>query len=395
MAEFDDGGSTTRTPVQRDQRQSEGAGHSSASHSPQRATGQRSGRAGKGGLTSRSIQRKSSVSTSSSLSDPTSSHSPNTSARGVRSGGSAISVGDEFGGVLRSAGSDSEASSAAGGPVQMAGGQPGGQVHAIASQGLSGSSGQLPHLSTIQASFGRHDVSGIKAHTDQRASDANTDLGARGFASGEHVAFKGAPDLHTAAHEAAHVVQQRAGVYLKGGVGQDGDIYEQHADRVADAVVAGRSAEGLLDTMAPAAADHRSVGAGAVQRDGDDSEDKLPSKVTVNWGGDPFEVSFAVRGRSSYDRKFVVTAKYTGPHLVDGPFVRDKSKELSTDIGSRAVKAGAAVVKGTQLSVDLYGDGRQVVSLVDKHERMLAPAGIPAIGSGLVDQRDHLPAIAV
>jgi hypothetical protein len=61
----------------------------------------------------------------------------------------------------------------------------------------------------------------------------------------------GAPDLHTAAHEAAHVVQQQAGVQLKGGVGAVGDSYELHADAVADAVVQGKSAEGLLDQMAP------------------------------------------------------------------------------------------------------------------------------------------------
>ena len=56
-----------------------------------------------------------------------------------------------------------------------------------------------------------------------------------------------APDLHTAAHEAAHVVQQRAGVQLKSIDGGASDPYEQHADAVADAVVAGRSAESLLD----------------------------------------------------------------------------------------------------------------------------------------------------
>lgn len=63
---------------------------------------------------------------------------------------------------------------------------------------------------------------------------------------GNAIAFRQAPDLHTAAHEAAHVLQQRAGVHLKGGVGEDGDDYEKHADAVADRVVAGRSAEDLL-----------------------------------------------------------------------------------------------------------------------------------------------------
>jgi hypothetical protein len=45
-------------------------------------------------------------------------------------------------------------------------------------------------------------------------------------------------------------VQQRSGVQLKGGVGQVGDAYEQHADAVADKVVAGESAEPLLSAMA-------------------------------------------------------------------------------------------------------------------------------------------------
>jgi hypothetical protein len=49
------------------------------------------------------------------------------------------------------------------------------------------------------------------------------------------------------AHEAAHVIQQRGGVQLKGGVGAVGDAHEQHADAVADRVVAGQSAEALLD----------------------------------------------------------------------------------------------------------------------------------------------------
>jgi len=39
------------------------------------------------------------------------------------------------------------------------------------------------------------------------------------------------------AHELAHVVQQRAGVSLKGGVGESGDRYEQEADAAARAVV--------------------------------------------------------------------------------------------------------------------------------------------------------------
>ena len=70
---------------------------------------------------------------------------------------------------------------------------------------------------------------------------------------GNNVAFAQTPDLHLAAHEAAHVVQQRQGVSLSTGVGQVGDSYERHADAVADRVVAGQSATDLLGTSSAAA----------------------------------------------------------------------------------------------------------------------------------------------
>ncbi len=123
----------------------------------------------------------------------------------------------------------------------------GSAAHATAERGVAGSGGPLPHLDTIQASFGRHDVSGVSAHVGGAATQASVALGAEAYATGTKIAFGSAPSLHTAAHEAAHVVQQRQGVSLKGGMGEQGDPYEQHADRVADAVVAGRSAESLLD----------------------------------------------------------------------------------------------------------------------------------------------------
>jgi len=131
--------------------------------------------------------------------------------------------------------------------VQMKGDGPGtSDIHELAARGTVGSATTLPFLENIQRSFGAHDVSGIEAHVGGPATQACQNIGALAYATGNHVAFRGAPDLHTAAHEAAHVVQQRAGVHLANGVGQEGDEYEKHADRVADAVVAGRSAEALL-----------------------------------------------------------------------------------------------------------------------------------------------------
>jgi hypothetical protein len=137
-------------------------------------------------------------------------------------------------------------------PVQRlaAGPATGADVHVAAQRGVSGAGGTLPHFATIQQLFGRHDVSGIQAHVGGEARQASHAIGAEAYAMGDRVAFSSAPDLHTAAHEAAHVVQQRGGVQLKGGVGEVGDPYERHADQVADAVVQGKSAEALLDPYA-------------------------------------------------------------------------------------------------------------------------------------------------
>lgn len=121
------------------------------------------------------------------------------------------------------------------------------QVHAAALHGISGSGGPLPFLDIIQRSFGKHDVSAVRVHTDWAAAEGARAIGAAAYAVGNHIAFAIQPDLHTTAHEAAHVIQQRAGVNLPSGVGQVGDPYERHADAVADLVVRGQSAEALLD----------------------------------------------------------------------------------------------------------------------------------------------------
>jgi hypothetical protein len=149
-------------------------------------------------------------------------------------------------------------------PVQADGGldDPFG-VHLAAARGVAGGGATLPHLDAIQASFGHHDVGDVRAHVGGEAAEAAAAIGASAYATGDDVAFAATPDLRQAAHEAAHVVQQRGGVRLDGGVGQVGDAYEQHADAVAALVVQGRSAEALLDTMA-----HRGAAGGrAVQRD--------------------------------------------------------------------------------------------------------------------------------
>lgn len=136
-------------------------------------------------------------------------------------------------------------------------------THAAADEGTRGGGEPLPFREQIQTSFGAHDISDVRAHVGGNAANASEAIGARAYATGRNVAFAGAPDLHTAAHEAAHVVQQRGTVQLKGGIGEAGDAYERHADAVADRVVQGAPAGDLLDQVASPRA---GSSAGGVQR---------------------------------------------------------------------------------------------------------------------------------
>lgn len=118
------------------------------------------------------------------------------------------------------------------------------QRTAVAAAGSPAS--PLPFGERIQSSFGRFDIQGVEAHLGGGATESARSLGARAYTAGEHVVFAGRPDLRTAAHEAAHVIQQRAGVRPAGGVGRPGDPHERQADAVAEQVAAGRTAEPLL-----------------------------------------------------------------------------------------------------------------------------------------------------
>src|SRR5690606_13997671 len=93
-------------------------------------------------------------------------------------------------------------------PVQRHGdgGEDTASVHEAAASGIASGGGAMPHFDAIQQSFGGHDIGNIQAHPGDAAARASDAMGAEAYATGDHVAFKGAPDLHTAAHEAAHVV---------------------------------------------------------------------------------------------------------------------------------------------------------------------------------------------
>jgi uncharacterized protein DUF4157 len=103
----------------------------------------------------------------------------------------------------------------------------------------------------MEPRFG-HDFSNVRVHTGERAANAASTVDVRAYTVNRHIVFGAgeyAPQtesgLHLLSHELTHVVQQRAGVHLMDGVGQDGDEYERQAEAAAARVAQGGSAGGL------------------------------------------------------------------------------------------------------------------------------------------------------
>lgn len=119
--------------------------------------------------------------------------------------------------------------------------------------------------------------------------------------------------METAAHEAAHIVHQRAGHGPAGGLDTPGDRLERHADQVADAVVAGQPADHLLDQVAgsPVSAVQRD----AVQRWGDGS--------SVPWQAFLADLGLTVWLRDMWDRLRVIQRGPFGKYLDPLPLFVD------------------------------------------------------------------------
>jgi hypothetical protein len=105
----------------------------------------------------------------------------------------------------------------------------------------------------------QQDFGGVRVHADGQAAASAAAVGARAYTMGQDIVFgRGeyrpgtAEGTRLLAHELTHVVQQRRGVSVDGGMGRAGDAYERQADAVAGAVVAGRPAHGLLASAAGA-----------------------------------------------------------------------------------------------------------------------------------------------
>jgi hypothetical protein len=231
-------------------------------------------------------------------------------------------------------------------------------IQRVAAAGVAAAGGAIPHADAIASAFGPMApvVRGIEAHVGGAAGAAAAQIGAEAYATGNHVAFQAAPSLFTAAHEAAHVVQQRAGVHLLGGVGVVGDAYEQHADAVAARVVAGVSA---ADLLAPFAA----VSSGrSVQRSPAHGATVQMPPLTMQRQYKPVVqaapiVHPVLNLRDSYTQRFAVTNASMAPRGTTfqwngGPEGLDVVKQLESDHGAtidltvRATKPGPGKVQG-------------------------------------------------
>ena len=126
------------------------------------------------------------------------------------------------------------------------------QIHSSADRAMSGPASRFPHFDSIQKSFGRHSIGHLRAYTGPQAQTENKRNRSLGMTKGFNSAFRSnSPDPHTSAHEAAHgLIYGISKVNLPGNVGSAGDAHEKMADRIADRVVSGRSAESLIDQVA-------------------------------------------------------------------------------------------------------------------------------------------------
>lgn len=116
----------------------------------------------------------------------------------------------------------------------------------IARTATSTPASPLPFKDRIQASFGAHDLDGIKSHQGPIATTSARALGATAFAVGEHAVFARSPSLYEAAHEAAHIVRARSGDGPNSGLNRPGDVHEERAHAAARLVEQGASAESIL-----------------------------------------------------------------------------------------------------------------------------------------------------
>lgn len=153
----------------------------------------------------------------------------------------------------------------------------------LAARGFEEPAQRLPHLDVIQRAFGSHDIRSVKAHVGGNATSAARALGAEAYAHGGRVVFSRRPSLHTAAHEAAHVVQQRNSLSAASLTGAASAVHERRADEIATAVVRGQDVERLLGPVRDSTQSHRTGSDAVIQKRREQSDVSTPEASDVIW----------------------------------------------------------------------------------------------------------------
>jgi hypothetical protein len=210
----------------------------------------------------------------------------------------------------------------------------------------------------MESRFG-HDFSRVRIHSDTRAAESARVVNAIAYTGGYDVAFgqgryepASTEGRRLLAHELTHVVQQRAGAYPKDGVGEAGDAYERHADKVAGMVVEGRSAGPLLNAYGSAPAGGRATGS-VVQRQADGHEFgdiyKMVPDATYVAGSS----SRDIENRLKYGTGKGAAAKKPSPEELPGLFSKfvGMLRALDKIVTGKATQSWGMVIYGE-------GDGR-------------------------------------
>ncbi len=196
---------------------------------------------------------------------------------------------------------------------------------------------------------------------------------------------------------------------LADGVGQTGDAYERHADQVADAVVAGRSAEGLLGVGSGGGA-----GGEAVQRKEDDESQGVPlAKLNVaqaNRGaGDasPYSPNDVVQGYPDCHLLASIAAiAQTHPEEFDKIITRE-GKNFRVKLGGKSVlvdklmlgaKAGSQDIKRFKQMLEQEKDPakrQRLVGVIARYEREASSALPDGAGAHWTDVVNGKPEVWV
>jgi hypothetical protein len=223
----------------------------------------------------------------------------------------------------------------------------------IAEQATSGGGGAFPHFDAIQQSFGDFDLSGISAHVGGESGASAAQIGAEAYAFGDSVVFSSSPSLRVAAHEATHVIQQRAGNAPSSGLGQAGDNYEVFADRVADAVVSGRDASSLLHQVASPG--HSSVSRPAVQMwDRGDKEISGKAMTRIKHAADGIKQTKSVLSQGAGNQKEALEATKFNSYFRMAAMRDSECWNISSSVYQLARKHPEAL---TAAKADLAGGG--------------------------------------